>query len=131
MNRNLKGAIICGAVFSLFVAIVIKAEFMGGAFQRSAVSRSSPPATKVDELFKQNCARCHGADGRGETPSGQQFNAPDFTDPDWWKENNTSNRSLAATVARGKDEMPAFGKKLTKSEINALVKYVRSFRKVN
>ena len=86
---------------------------------------------QVEELFNRNCARCHGADGRGDTPSGHLYKAPDFTDTDWWKKNSdiTSTKNLRAVVAKGKAGMPGFGKKLTKSQINLLVERVRSFRK--
>lgn len=91
----------------------------------------SEAAKRVDELFRRNCARCHGSDGRGDTPMGALYKAPDFTDGEWWKKNAkiTSTRSLRSIVTRGKAEMPAFGKKLTKAEINSLVRYVRNFRR--
>ena len=96
--------------------------------QRTSASRSSRP--QVGDLFRNNCARCHGADGRGDTPLGHTYNSPDFTDPEWWRKhfNITSTGSLAAIVGKGKDGMPAFGKKLTRSEIRRLVAYVRSFK---
>ncbi len=74
--------------------------------------------------------RCHGADGHGDTPLGHTDNAPDFTDPEWWQKhsNITGTTSLRSIVARGKGGMPAFGKKLRRSEINLLVSYVRRFR---
>jgi mono/diheme cytochrome c family protein len=94
--------------------------------------RSSAKSTRIDaaELFRNNCARCHGADGRGDTPLGQTYLAPDFTDGEWWRKNSaiTSTRSLTAIVSRGKGQMPAFGKKLKASEITALVNHIRRFR---
>jgi mono/diheme cytochrome c family protein len=85
---------------------------------------------KVNELFNQNCARCHGADGRGETPQGKLFNAPNFTDPEWWQKNSriTNPGAQRRIIIRGKATMPAFGKKLTRSEINLLLGRIRSFR---
>jgi mono/diheme cytochrome c family protein len=78
-------------------------------------------------LYRQDCARCHGADGKGETPMGQALGAPDFTDPDWQKDQST--KDLTRVVTRGKKGMPAFNKKLTKREISSLVSYVRRFKK--
>src|SRR5436309_12808443 len=96
--------------------------------QKRSVAKSS--GTQVGDLFRNNCARCHGAEGAGDTPLGHTYNAPDFTDPDWWRKHSdiTSTRSLVAIVTRGKGGMPAFGKKLTRSEIKALVNHVRRFR---
>jgi mono/diheme cytochrome c family protein len=98
-----------------------------GALQRQGSSR----VRKVDELFDKNCARCHGADGRADTQSGHLYQTPDLTDPAWWKKNSriASARNLRSIVMRGKGGMPAFGKKLTRSEINLLVNRIRSFRK--
>ncbi len=96
--------------------------------QRRSVAKSS--GTQVGDLFRNNCARCHGADGAGDTPLGQTYNAPDFTDPDWWRKHSdiTSTGSLVSIVGHGKGGMPAFGRKLTRSEIRHLVDYVRRFR---
>ena len=33
-------------------------------------------------LYKEYCAKCHGDDGKGDTPKGRQLMAQDFTDPD-------------------------------------------------
>ena len=94
------------------------------------VSRKVAQINKVNDLYRTNCARCHGAEGHGDTPLGRTFNAPDFTDQKWWQEHAaiTNTRNLAAIVTNGKGSMPAFGKKLNRSEINLLVAYVRSFR---
>jgi len=96
--------------------------------QRRSVARSS--GTQVGDLFRNNCARCHGADGGGDTLLGHTYNAPDFTDPDWWRKHSdiTSTGSLVSIVTHGKGGMPAFGRKLTRREIRHLVDYVRRFR---
>src|SRR5438270_947707 len=96
--------------------------------QRRSVAKSS--GTQVGDLFRNNCARCHGADGRGDTPLGHTYNAPDFTETEWWRKHSsiTGTRALRSIVARGKGGMPAFGKKLKRSEINLLVDHVRRFR---
>ena len=96
--------------------------------QKRSVGKSS--GTQVGDLFRNNCARCHGADGAGDTPLGHTNNAPDFTDPDWWRKHSdiTNTRSLVLIVSHGKAGMPAFGKKLTRSEIRRLVDFVRRFR---
>lgn len=116
-------------------SIVASLALAGLLIPVGLANRNREPAArgrKVDELFNKNCARCHGADGRGDTPSGHLFRSPDFTDPQWWKTNSslTSTRSLRTIVRRGKGSMPAFGRKLTRSEINLLVNRIRSFRKL-
>ena len=110
------------------VLLLIPTGFVKGALQR----RTSSRVRRVDELFNKNCARCHGTDGRSDTPQGHLFKAPDFTDPDWWKKNSsaTSTRVLRSIVTRGKAAMPAFGKKLTRSEISLLVDSNSQFSEV-
>lgn len=96
-----------------------------------AVAQAKPKPASTREVFETNCARCHGADGGGDTPLGQTYKSPDFTDGEWWKKNSeiTNTRSLISIVTNGKGGMPAFGKKLKTAEIKSLVSYVRRFRK--
>lgn len=77
-------------------------------------------------LFKQYCAKCHGEDGKAQTPRGKKFKARDFTDVEF--QQSESDKDLIHSVTEGKDDMPPFGKKLTKEQIESLVKNdVRGF----
>lgn len=126
MNRYLKAGI--GSFVSVAALIVLLAPsvVVSGNLQKRKASRTK----KVGELFNRNCARCHGADGRSDTPQGRLFLAPDFTDAEWWSKNSktTNSKALRSAIVRGKAAMPAFGKKLTRSEIDLLVERIRSFR---
>jgi mono/diheme cytochrome c family protein len=128
MNRT-RGWVSGGAALVL-VALLLTIFSEDGAV---SAQRKNPKvnAAVVDDLYRTNCARCHGADGRGDTPLGQSHNAPDFTDQDWWRQHAklTSRGKLISLVTQGKEEMPAFEKKLTRSQIELLVDYVRRFRK--
>ena len=117
------GVVLCLAL----VFWLIPTGKVSGALQRQTSRR----ARNVDELFNKNCARCHGADGRGDTPAGHIYQTPDLTDSEWWKKNSgiTNTRTLRSVVTRGKGGMPAFGKKLTPAEIKSLVDRMRRFRK--
>jgi cytochrome c5 len=126
MSCYLKAVVHCVVVVCLGLVVwLIPIGRASGALQRHTSG-----ARKVDELFNKNCARCHGADGRGDTPAGHTYQTPDLTTREWWKKNSgiTGTRSLRSIVARGKGGMPAFGKKLNKSEINLLVDRMRRFR---
>ena len=93
-----------------------------------AVSPSADKTPSTETLFKQKCSKCHGADGSGETSLGRIFGTPDFTDPGWWvKHPNTGE--LSGIITRGKKNMPAFGKKLTKAQIANLAAYVQRFKR--
>jgi mono/diheme cytochrome c family protein len=117
-------------VSTVCVCWLLPAESGFSSARQEQVRRRGAQANKVNDLYRTNCARCHGAEGHGETPLGRTFNAPDFTDQKWWQGHSaiTSTSSLASIVANGKGGMPGFSKKLNRSEINKLVAYVRRFR---
>jgi len=87
---------------------------------------SNEQLARAKTVFLEKCARCHGPDGQGRTVLGSMLKIPNFTDSAWWRD-DVNNRRLTSSVANGKNEMPAFGKKLTRAEINSLVAYVRRF----
>jgi mono/diheme cytochrome c family protein len=79
-------------------------------------------------LFLEYCVKCHGQDGTGNTPKGKQLMARDFTDAEW--QSSKKDEQLIKQVTQGSEDMPAFGKKLTKEQIESLVKNdVRGFAK--
>lgn len=75
-------------------------------------------------VYAQSCARCHGADGRGNTPKGRAVGASDLTSRDWVPDTARDTR----IVTRGKEGMPAFKGKLKPAEIEAVVSYIRRFK---
>lgn len=76
------------------------------------------------DSYLKNCARCHGADGKSDNELGRKLDAPDLTDNHAQK---MSERKIVGVITYGEDEMPAYGKKLSKAEIKSLAGYVRSF----
>jgi len=86
----------------------------------------APNSKETKKLFKQNCARCHGAEGAGETTAGAIAGVPDFTDPKW--QEISDDQTLANSIRHGLGQMPSFSKKLSKDQIKSLVSYVRTFK---
>lgn len=76
-------------------------------------------------LFQENCLMCHGADGEG-TPTGKALKAAGFHSPEVEK---MSDAELTATIHNGKNNMPAFGDRLTSPQIESLVSYIRELQK--
>jgi mono/diheme cytochrome c family protein len=76
------------------------------------------------QLYGMHCAMCHGAEGAGGNVMG--LVVPTLRDASW-HERMTDNQ-IAVTVAHGKGGMPAFVGKLEKSEINAVVAYLRTLK---
>ena len=91
-----------------------------------AVKEAGYPADKVDAraLFVENCATCHGKNGRALTFHGRLVGAQNLTDAKWQVE--TTDEEIINAIKTGPKVMPAFGKKLSSSEIQAMTKYVRS-----
>lgn len=80
------------------------------------------------EIYGKHCASCHGKDGRAKTFKSKFIHARDFTAAKW--QESISDEHLFNSIINGKgSKMPAWGKKLSETEINALVTYVRRFRK--
>ena len=74
-------------------------------------------------VYKQKCQMCHGADGKG-FPA---IKTPDLTDPKW--QASISDKEMTEVIKNGKKgtPMPAFADKLKDDEIQAVVKFIRSF----
>jgi mono/diheme cytochrome c family protein len=83
---------------------------------------------KVDApaLFAENCATCHGQNGRARTFHGWLVDAQNFTSVHW--QNDTSDAEIVHAIKTGPGLMPAFQKKLSTAEIEALAAYVRTFK---
>ena len=132
MKRSLQKIVLALALSACAVNAALSARASVRAQENKATQESesiSPERlARAKRLFAEKCAKCHGADGRGKTVMGELLGMPDFTDEKWWKEDRTDAR-LITSVAEGRDEMPPFGRKLTRREIAALVAYVRRFNK--
>lgn len=120
MRTSLKKIVLALALSACVVQVALSA--------RESESVSPERLARAKTHFAEKCARCHGADGRGKTVTGEMLGVPDFTDENWWKGDRTDAR-LITSVTEGRDEMPPFGRKLTRREIAALVAYVRRFDK--
>jgi len=81
---------------------------------------------KTAALYKQKCAACHGADGKGETATGKAMKVKDFASEEVKK---MSDEDLSEAISKGKGKMPAYGKSLKPDDIKALVAYIRSMAK--
>ena len=86
------------------------------------------PVEQIDAqgLFIENCATCHGKNGRAHNFHGLIVGAQNFTSLEW--QVATTDKEIVNAIQTGPGVMPAFEKKLSASEIDALVKYLRTFR---
>jgi cytochrome c6 len=76
--------------------------------------------------YKAKCATCHGPDGKGDTAMGKTMKVKDLGSAEVQKQ---SDADLTTIIEKGKKPMPGYEGKLTKEQIDSLVKYVRSLKK--
>jgi mono/diheme cytochrome c family protein len=92
-----------------------------------AIEPRNVPAANAAQLYAKQCASCHGKDGRARTIKGKLKHARNLTDGEW--QEKVSDERIFNSINNGKEKMPAFGKKLSQEQIEALVTYVRAFKK--
>jgi mono/diheme cytochrome c family protein len=114
-------------VFGVLSAVNLLTLDQAARVHSPAGSASAGAGPSSETLFKQNCAKCHGDDGSGDTSMGRIFGPPDFTDSGWWAKNSSKAEHIRV-ITKGKKNMPAFGKKLTKAQIAGLATYVQHFK---
>jgi len=98
----------------------------------AAMAAWSARAADAKATFDEQCAKCHGADGKGQTKMGQKLGAKDYTDTQVQADLKDDEAVKAVKEglknADGKTLMkPAEG--LSDDEIKGLVTYIRSFKK--
>jgi mono/diheme cytochrome c family protein len=89
-------------------------------------------AADAKSNWDDNCAKCHGADGRGDTKMGRKLDIKDFTDAKVQAQ-FTDDQAFSAVKdglkdKEGKTRMKAI-EGLSDDEIKALVQYVRGLKK--
>ncbi|HEV7904334.1 MAG TPA: cytochrome c [Pyrinomonadaceae bacterium] len=85
-------------------------------------------ARDAGAVFDSKCAPCHGKDGRAKTLKAKFDKARNLTDATWQAE--VSDERVFNSIANGHGKkMPAFGKELSRAELEGLVGYVRSLKK--
>ncbi|RME34347.1 MAG: cytochrome-c oxidase, cbb3-type subunit III [Gammaproteobacteria bacterium] len=98
--------------------VVNAAEYVRGL---SGAEVDPQARAKGEEVFKTNCAVCHGPDGKGN----QALGAPNLTDDIWLY--GGSQKRVIESIAHGRSgRMPAWGELLGKGKIHLLATYVYS-----
>jgi cytochrome c6 len=102
---------------------LIKAVLLISAF--AFVFSTWSLADSGGDIFKSKCAMCHGADGKAATAMGKSMNIRDLGSADVQAQ---SDADLTGIVTNGKGKMPKYDGKLTKDQINDVVKYIRTLK---
>ena len=74
-------------------------------------------------VWKNQCASCHGPEGRGDGPQSVMVQARDLTTAAW--QNSVSDEAIFRVIKEGKGKMQAF--RFPDTMIKAVVALVREF----
>ncbi len=110
------------------MAAVAAGSFLLGAPALAEVDK------KVERAWKAKCSSCHGAAGKGDTEKGQQMKIADMTSAEFQarKDDEFKNailNGIKKEKAGVKQEMDAFKGDLTPEQVDALIAYIRTFKK--
>ena len=93
-----------------------------------SVAQAADAATN----YSKKCASCHGKDGSGNTKMGKKKGARDYRDPKVQASFSDAEGVKAikeGVKKKGKEVMKPYADKFSAAEIDALMKYVRAFKK--
>ena len=94
------------------------------------LAASTSFAATAAENYKSHCAKCHGADGKGQTTIGKKLKLADYTTAEAqaaFTDEEAVNVITNGIIENGKPKKNPFKEKLTAEEILDLVKHVRAF----
>ena len=113
---TVSGLAAVGIAFAAGEMIRPKPTATSGARERLAIPTAGTQAHKGYTLFMMNCAHCHGNDARGDE-------GPDLHSV------TKSDARIASIIQNGvKGEMPKFGTKLSDTDVQALIAFVRTLK---
>jgi mono/diheme cytochrome c family protein len=78
------------------------------------------------DIYQKKCAACHGATGAGDTMIGKNLKIPSLRSPEVQRR---TDEELFKIIAKGRNRMPAFDRKLSREQIHDLVRHIRSLEK--
>jgi cytochrome c6 len=90
---------------------------------------------KILRTWKAKCSSCHGEDGKGATEQGKKMGVRDMSSAEFSKE--ATDAKMKDVIANGvkqtkngkTQEMEPYKDKIKPEDIDALVAYVKTFRK--
>ncbi|MCR8724214.1 cytochrome-c oxidase, cbb3-type subunit III [Frigidibacter sp. ROC022] len=94
-------------------------EVVQYVLQLSGQEHDATKAAAGATVFADNCASCHGEDGKGD----RELGAPNLTDAIWLYGGDEATLTETVTNARF-GVMPAWGQRLTEEQVKAVALYV-------
>ena len=81
--------------------------------------------------WSDQCAKCHGETGKGDTKMGTKLKVKDYSKAEVQAaltDDQLLNATLKGVTVDGKEKMKGYADKLTPDEAKALVALIRSFK---
>lgn len=88
-------------------------------------------ASTAQENWENNCASCHGEDGKAQTKQGKKLKIRDYTDAAVQaelKDDAMLNAILEGVKEGGKERMKGFKDELSEQEAKDLVAFIRQLK---
>ena len=110
------------------------ASLMTASFLLSATALAQVDPKKTERAWKAKCSSCHGAAGKADTEKGQQMKIVDMTTAEFQaKKDDELKKAILNGVKTEKGgvkkEMDPFKDDLTPEQVDALIAYIRAFKK--
>lgn len=88
-------------------------------------------AADAKALYDKECAKCHGANGNGDTKMGKKLNAKDYTDAKVQAEmkDDKAFKAIKEGLKEGDKTLMKPVEGASEADIKALIAYMRTFKK--
>lgn len=96
------------------------------AFGLQAAQSASQGPVNGREIYRAKCAACHGPEGRGNGPAAAAMNPRPTNFTDASRRQATTDVAMADVIEHGRRAMPAFGRMLSRAQIDSLATYLRT-----
>ena len=81
------------------------------------------------QVYADNCAKCHGEDGKGQTKMGQKVGCKDYSVEAIKDEEAFKAVKEGMKDKEGKTQMKAFGESLSDDDIKGALAHMKTFKK--
>ena len=89
----------------------------------------SAKAADGKQVYADQCAKCHGEDGKGKTKMGEKVGCKDYSVEAIKDEAAFKSVKEGMKDKDGKTQMKAFGESLSDADIKAVIAHMKTFKK--